>query len=59
MRCRGGVTQNNVNVNYTAVETCRLALFIFKMKYFRVRKEEVHGYITKLFVRKTLNKQPF
>jgi len=54
MRWRGGVTQNNGNLNHTAVETCRLALlrlFIFKVRYFRVRKEEVHKYITKLFVR--------
>jgi hypothetical protein len=54
MRCRGGVTQNNGNLNHTAVETCRLALlrlFIFKMQYFRVRKEEAREYMTKLFVR--------
>jgi len=60
MRWRVGVTQNNGNLNNTAVETCRLiVLFIFKMQYFRVRKEEVHEYITKLFMRKHLNRQPF
>jgi hypothetical protein len=54
MRWRGGETQNNGNPNHTAIETCRLALlrlFVSKMQYFRARKEEVHEYITKLFVR--------